>query len=144
MTRVTLMAVLMGLSPSPVTADELKVSQLEQDLRDLQRQVQTLSRQVDLQRVAPPPAAQGAGRPRDAVRSVAVPAWVDAAKWQRIQPGMGELEVIGILGSPTSMRTEDGARLLLYALEIGASGFLVGKVRLHDRVVESVQKPTLQ
>ena len=61
-----------------------------------------------------------------------------------VRPGMSELEVIAILGSPTSMRTEEGARVLLYALEIGASGFLVGSVRLRERSVESVQNPTLR
>jgi hypothetical protein len=57
---------------------------------------------------------------------------------------MSELESIGILGTPTSLRMEEGTRLLLYALEIGSSGFLVGSVRLRDGSVVSVQKPTLQ
>ena len=57
---------------------------------------------------------------------------------------MNELEVIGLLGPPSSMRTECEARVLLYALEIGSSGFLVGSVVLHDRAVAEVRPPTLQ
>lgn len=132
----------------PVTcvgADDLKVSQLEQDVRDLQRQVQALTRQLETPRGAVAPAAIAPARPREAAAPAAtIPAWVDAAKWSLIRPGMGELEVVGLLGAPTSMRVEDGARVLFYAMEIGASGFLGGNVRLKDRSVVSVSKPTLQ
>ena len=57
---------------------------------------------------------------------------------------MSELEVIDLLGAPTSMRAEGDARVLLYALEIGASGFLGGSVTLRDRTVAEVRPPTLQ
>ena len=71
-------------------------------------------------------------------------AWVDGSKWQRIKTGMTELEVIGLLGPPTSMRAKDSDRVLLYAMEIGSSGFLSGSVRLRDRVVLEVQAPALR
>ena len=70
--------------------------------------------------------------------------WIDAAKWARVKPGMSELEAITLLGPPTSMREENGARVLYYALEIGASGFLGGSVTLRDRVVSEVRTPQLQ
>ncbi len=57
---------------------------------------------------------------------------------------MSELEVIEILGQPTSMRSEGDSRLLLYAMEIGASGFLSGSVRLRDGEVVEVQTPILK
>jgi hypothetical protein len=57
---------------------------------------------------------------------------------------MSELEVISLLGPPTSMRTTDGQRVLLYAMEIGASGFLSGRVNMRDRVVLEVQSPVLR
>src|SRR5689334_8546238 len=44
MARVLLMMVLAAAAHSAQAADDLKVSQLEQDVRDLQRQVQALSR----------------------------------------------------------------------------------------------------
>jgi hypothetical protein len=57
---------------------------------------------------------------------------------------MTELEVIGLLGPPTSMRAQSDERVLLYALEIGTSGFLGGSVTLRDRSVTEVQKPVLR
>jgi hypothetical protein len=42
------------------------------------------------------------------------------------------------------MREQDGSRMLFYAMEIGASGFLTGNVTLRDRVVASVRPPQLQ
>lgn len=57
---------------------------------------------------------------------------------------MSELEVIGTLGPPTSMRDEGGARVLLYAMEIGSTGYLGGSVTLRDRAVSEVRQPVLQ
>jgi hypothetical protein len=147
MIRPMLVAALLSAAFDVPAADELRVSQLEQDVRDLQRQVQALSRQISL----PPsgaPTAAGASRVREAARaereSATPPVWIDATKWQKIQPGMGELDVLAILGTPTSMRMEGETRMLLYALEIGASGFLRGSISMRDRSVISVQKPYLQ
>jgi hypothetical protein len=136
----------MMLACTPVlaaAADDLKVAQLEQDVRDLKRQVQALARQLDeiRNRPASPPAR--VGQSPDA-KPTSHDAWVDAAKWQRLRIGMTELEIVGLLGPPTSMRDENGARLLLYAMEIGASGYLSGSVSLRDRVVVSIQKPELK
>jgi hypothetical protein len=69
---------------------------------------------------------------------------VDARKWDALRTGMSELEVIGLLGAPTTMREEGGARLLFYALEIGSSGFLGGSITLRDRTVTEIRRPTLQ
>lgn len=145
MLRVLLIA---GLFCSPIAAmaaDELEVAQLRQDVRELQRQVQMLSRQVDAQRSQS--ALQGnVSGPKSSASTVigVTPAWVDAARWQKVTSGMSELEVITALGPPTSMRTEEGQRVLLYALEIGSSGFLSGSVTLRDRAVVRIQKPVLQ
>jgi hypothetical protein len=149
MIRPMLFVLLLGNGVAAMAADDLKVTQLEQDVRDLQRQVQALTRQVESQARLPPAVAEATGRHREVPRGAspavqALPAWVDAAKWQRILPGMSELEVLGVLGPPTSMRMQQGARVLLYAMEIGASGFLGGSVTLRDRSVSAVQVPTLQ
>jgi hypothetical protein len=140
--RVWLFALLLPIAAS--AADDTRFSFLEQEVRNLQREVQSLSQQVnDLQRrpagtsTAPLLPERGATLPES-------DAWIDAAKWKRLRTGMSELEVIGILGPPTSMREEQGARVLLYALEIGSSGFLGGSVWFRDRVVEQVKVPTLQ
>jgi len=139
-----LLAALLFLAPmSAWSSDESRLSFLEQEVRNLQRQVQSLSRQLDELRTRPdrpstPPASVVP------VPSAASGHWIDAAKWRRVQPGMSELEVVELLGPPTSVREEGGARMLLYALEIGTSGFLGGSVRLRDRAVVEVRAPSLQ
>ena len=52
--------------------------------------------------------------------------------------------VVSLLGPPTSMREESGARVLFYALEIGTSGFLGGSVTFRNRAVAEVKTPVLQ
>jgi hypothetical protein len=61
-----------------------------------------------------------------------------------LRAGMSELEVINILGPPTSMRQEGEARVLLYAMEIGSSNFLGGSVEFRDKAVSAINKPTLK
>ena len=143
MTRIASLA----LALLPLTswaADDHRVRFLEQEVRNLQRQVQALTRQVEMLTTRPSrlegrssPIADGASAPANDT-------WLDAGKWQALKPGMSELEVIEALGPPTSMREEDGSRMLFYAMEIGASGFLGGSVTLRDRVVASVRPPQLQ
>jgi hypothetical protein len=129
-------------------ADDGRISFLEQEVRNLQRQVQALSRQIDEMRTRPDrlesprtDLKQGVPAPMPAL---ALPGWVDAAKWKQVHTGMSEMEVIATLGAPSSMREEDGARVLLYAMEIGPSGFLGGSVTLRDRKVVQVLQPTLR
>lgn len=132
------------LMPLAAVADAGRVSYLEQEVRNLQRQSMALSRRIDeLERRSTPVAA---ARER-VVPGTAVSrsdAWLDAASWRKLRPGMSELEVVTLLGPPTSMRETEGARVLFYALEIGTSGFLGGSVKIRDRVVFEVQPPTLQ
>jgi hypothetical protein len=108
--------------------------------------VQALSRQVDELRTRPdrievPLSTTPAPAPTSEAN---LPRWVDASLWRRLRPGMSELEVISSLGAPTSMREEDGANVLLYAMEIGSSGFLGGSVKLRGRAVIEVRPPILQ
>ena len=132
--------VLMPLTAS--AADAQRISFLEQEVRNLQRQVQSLSRQIDELRTRP-------DRPTThALAASVAPSpgsdqWINAARWKQVRRGMSELEVIDLLGAPTSMRAEGDARVLLYAMEIGSSGFLRGSVTLRDRAVVEVQQPTL-
>ncbi len=142
MNRV-LVAILCCAPLVAVAADEWKVSQLEQDMRNLQRQVQAQSQQIDALRLQ-------MARPeqiRPPVRPDVLPvagAWIDAAKWQRVRNGMSGLEVIGQLGPPTSLRVSGGGRVLLYAIEIGSAGFLSGSVTLRERMVTSLETPVLK
>jgi hypothetical protein len=135
--------------PASVPADDFKVIKLEQDVRNLERQVSDLYRQVNaLQRrgtesETTPSAAD------HAIQSVPVPdnvPWFDVRNWDRVRVGMNELDVIHLLGKPTSMRGGEAAdaRTLLYATEIGSSGFLSGSVELKNRQVVAVNKPVLK
>jgi hypothetical protein len=137
------------LLPLPALAvDDVRISLLEQEIRNLQRQVQVLTRQVDELRTRPsrPDALSSRAAPANArdMTSEDLPRWVDAALWRNLRPGMSELAVISSLGPPNSMREEEGVRVLLYAMEIGASGFLGGSVKLRERAVVEVVAPALQ
>jgi outer membrane murein-binding lipoprotein Lpp len=149
MTRYHLAAILLCVPMAAAAADDFKISQLETDVRDLQRQVQAQSQQInELRSQLTRP--QGQVRQPSSSSSSPTPAavnsgtWLDASKWQRVRAGMTELDVVGLLGPPTSMRTKDTERVLFYAMEIGSSGFLSGSVTLHDRVVLEVQVPALR
>ncbi len=126
-------------------ADEGRVSFLEQEVRNLQRQMMTLTRRVDELSSRPPSAAGRIEAPRSFKEPDASSGrWLDSAKWRQLKPGMSELETVTLLGPPTSMREVDGARVLFYALEIGASGFLGGSVKFRDRAVSEIRTPVLQ
>jgi hypothetical protein len=144
MLRMLLLLLLLPLTAA--AADEHRISFLEQEVRNLQRQVLSLSRQVD--ELKRPGRAGGPSSPiiieSGANTGGELPAWVDAARWQKVREGMGELEVIQALGKPSSMRETAGARVLLYALELGPAAFLSGSVTLRDGTVVEVRRPTLQ
>ena len=129
------------LQAAPI--DEFRLSDIEQSLRTLETTVKDQARQIaELQRqsghtalpVTTPSAVSNDSR------------WVSSSNWARIKPGMEELQVIEILGAPTQQRTGDDSkrRTLLYAMEIGRSGFLSGSIILTDGRVSSVEIPTLK
>jgi hypothetical protein len=131
--------------PAPLLADDYKVIKLEQDVRNLERQVSELTRQVTAltrQRV-----------PYDGPTPAVVPAepaaanelWLNSDNWKRLHVGMDELDVLRILGKPASMRADTAeSRTLLYAMEIGRSGFLGGNVQLREHRVVAINRPVLK
>ena len=124
--------------------DDGRVSFLEQEVRNLQRQVMSLTRRVDELGTRPsraPETLPPISRPQSGETPER---WLDAAKWRQLKAGMSELEVVSVLGRPTSMREEGGGRVLFYALEIGSSGFLGGSVKFRDRAVSEIRTPILQ
>jgi hypothetical protein len=142
MPRLFLIALLL-LTPFVATADDLRIAQMEQEIRDLKRNVQTLTRQVEeLRRLQAMPGVRRL--PSSPNASALSTDWVDLSKWNHLRPGMSEMEVLSSLGPPTTMRDENGAKVLRYALEISSGGFLSGSVTLRDRVVVEVRKPVLQ
>lgn len=146
MQRTVLAVLLLGAPVWSAAADALQVAQIEQDIRRLQQQLQEQARQIEALRLqllqrAPQPGPLPSAPPPP---PPAQPAWLDASLWMQVRPGMGELEVIALLGPPTSMRSADNGRVLLYAMEIGASGFLGGSITLRNGVVTEVQIPRLR
>ena len=135
----------LGVASAALGADDFRVIKLEQDVRTLERQVQTLLRQVEELRMQRSRDGNfGVAPAREPERPERGQEWLVAAHWEQIRPGMDELEVIELLGVPSSMRHEDDRRILLYALEIGSSGFLGGSVVLRNAVVVAVERPTLK
>jgi hypothetical protein len=141
---IVVAAATFAMSATASSDDPFRIIKLEQDVRNLERQVQTLSRQLDeLRTQAGRTGAQETARePR--APSQPPSTWLDIGNWDRLRVGMSELDVIRALGPPTTMRQENGTRVLLYALEIGASGFLAGSVRLEEREVVAIDKPALR
>lgn len=146
--RYPLLALLLLLGQSAPAADDdtYRLMKLEQDVRNLERQVQTLTRQLDEvnQKVSRAGDRSAPARSSSASAATSSTAWLEAARWDRVRTGMSELEVIDVLGPPSSMREENGARVLLYAMEIGSTGFLGGSVEFRDRAVTAINKPMLK
>lgn len=147
--RYPLLALLLLLGQGALAAedDTYRLMKVEQDVRTLEREVQTLTRQLDelkQQQSRAGDRSSPAARSSNASAATSSTAWLEAARWDRVRTGMSELEVIGVLGAPTSMREENGARVLLYAMEIGSSAFLGGSVEFRDRAVTAVNKPVLK
>ena len=123
--------------------DTYRLMKVEQDVRNLEREVQTLTRQLDELRQQQSRAGDRSSSPRasGAPAAASSTAWLEATRWDRVRKGMSELEVIDVLGPPSSMRQDGDTRVLLYAMEIGASGFLGGSVEFRDRAVTAINKP---
>lgn len=143
--RLTHCAVLLALSCSPALgADANRIIALEQDVRNLERVVGNLEREIrELRRSGDRTGqrTQGSSPTRTSSSDLQ---WVDASKWKQVQRSMSELEVIELLGPPNTMRMEGAFRVLLYAMELGSTGFLSGSVRLRDGEVVEVQTPSLK
>lgn len=155
MPRLPMMLLGLALPLLAPAQDSHQVARLEQEVRQLQREVGTLSQLVNQLRsqadrqppvaTAPLPALSGATGARVAPPATAtLPRWVDADRWQRMQPGMNELQVIGELGPPTSTRRDGSRHTLFYALEIGPGAFLAGSVSLQDQAVVTIETPALK
>jgi len=133
------------LSSVAVAASDPLVEQLRTDLRTLEREVRELSRRVDQLQTQSPPVERS---PVGVMRRSTAPdpsAWIAPEKWEQVRSGMTAQQVILVLGTPVSMRTDDaGVQTLFYTLPIGDGGFLTGTIRLRDDAVLDVQKPTLK
>lgn len=133
----------LSIMPAAAAAD-YKIIKLEQDVRNLERQVYTLQRQVDELRMRSRRDTGADLTTSESQASSTSERWLQIERWRRIDLGTSETAVLEALGPPTSMRKEAGARVLLYALEIGSSGFLSGSVTLEDSQVTAIEPPVLK
>jgi hypothetical protein len=117
--------------------DYNRIIRLEQDVRTLERQVSTLQREMAELRHSRGSAPMG-------TLGMSAESAAPPKKWERLRIGAREMDVIELLGPPTSMRVQDESRILLYAMEIGSSGFLSGSVTLKDREVVAIELPVLK
>jgi hypothetical protein len=127
--------------------DTLRVRQLEQDIMRLQRELDAQSRRLDTLERTQRNASSGMPAPTPRVRDEDnSPAWLVGTNWDRIRPGMKELEVIALLGRPTTVRVEDDGkgRAFFYAMELGPNAILSGNVRLGDAGVTEINRPALR
>jgi hypothetical protein len=134
------------IAPLSQAQDELRVRQLETEVMRLQREIDAQSYRIEsLERSVRTgaPVAPVAAMPRAADNS---PAWLVTSNWERLRRGMKDVDVIAVLGRPTSVRTEaDGkSHTLLYALEIGPNAVLAGNVRMGETGVAEINRPTLK
>jgi hypothetical protein len=143
-----LIVALAGAAAPASSQDALRVRQLENDINRLQRELEAQSRRIDeLERATRSVSATVSTAAPDIIRKPeSLPAWLLPTNWDRIRPGMKELDVIALLGRPTSVRTDpDGkTHALLYAIELGPTAVLAGNVRLNDSGVAEVNKPILR
>ena len=146
---VFLAAAATAVVPAPALAqDELRIRQLENDVRALQREVSMQSERIN--RLESSARLPGAGStppvtiaPRAADSS---PAWLVSTNWDKLRTGMKELEVIALLGRPTSVRADENGKThtMFYALELGPNAFLTGTVTFGDAGVAEINRPTLR
>jgi hypothetical protein len=140
-----------ALLPLPTFAqDALRIRQLENDVRSLQREVSMQNLRIErLESSARMPGAGSVQPPTTSTEPRAAdssPAWLVSTNWDKLRPGMKELDVIALLGRPTSVRTDENAktRTMFYALELGPSAFLTGNVTFGDAGVAEINRPTLR
>src|SRR5262245_24082778 len=143
-----LLLIALACSTSAVAQiDELRVRQLENEVSRLQRELDAQSRRIEeLERTARSGAVAPRPPPVTQPREDRSPAWLVSTNWDRLRPGMKELDVIALLGRPTSVRTDaEGKRhSLFYALELGPNAVLSGNVQFDDAGVTAVNKPVLR
>lgn len=135
------------LLSTPGQAADTEVAQLRNDIRSLEREVRELTRKVDqLQQARGTPASPAAGTRLATAADPDPTAWIAPEKWDRIRAGMTAQQVILVLGTPVSMRSEGNpaTQVLFYTLPIGDGGFLTGTVRLRNDAVLEVQRPVLK
>jgi len=141
----------LALAALPASSqDALRVRQLEGDVQRLERDIQAQSRRIDqleqsVRSAGTAPLSTSPSLLRQSAGEGS-PAWLVSTNWDRVKPGMEVVDVIALLGRPTTVRREDDGKkhVLLYALELGPNAVLAGNVELTESGVAQVNKPGLR
>jgi hypothetical protein len=134
--------------PLPAFAqDDLRVRQLENEVMRLQREIDAQNMRIErLESSARTPGSVSLPPTTSSRAADSSPAWLVGTNWDKLRTGMKELDVIALLGRPSSVRTDDSAKThtLFYAMELGPNQFLTGNVRFGDAGVAEINRPTLK
>src|SRR5690349_5588837 len=134
-----------AVAPVVHAQEDLRLRQLENEVLRLQREIDAQNMRIEgLERSARLPG--GGSSPPVVVSPRAAdssPSWLISANWDKVHTGMKELDVIALLGRPTSVHTdEDGkTHVMFYAMELGPNTFLTGNVRVGDAGVTQITRP---
>lgn len=144
------LALLLAL-PAGAQTDRLRIEELRQDIRRLERTIQEQARRIDrlereLARAGRPTTSAAAREGAEAAPDGSFEAWIAPQRWDRLREGMTAQEVIAILGPPTAVRPDGTSptRTLFYTLQIGDTAFLSGTVQLENDRVRAVERPALK
>lgn len=140
-----LMVLLATSSTLAAPIDEFRISDIEQKLRDLETTTREQARLI-AQLQSQTPGAKTSAPIASVIPTNDEQRWLKSGNWAHLKPGMSELQVIELLGVPTQVRSSDDGqtRSLLYAMEIGRSGFLSGKVELQSGKLTLIELPHLK
>jgi hypothetical protein len=149
MWRVTIATLLTALGVTATAQDALRIQELRQEINELQRlvrdqsrRIDALERQISQAKIAPSPGVSS--RSASAAPKPSSDKWLVPAAWERLRTGMTEQQVLDVLGYPTTARGTGASKTLFYTVQVGASGFLSGRVVIVDNVVQEIQKPVLR
>src|SRR5687767_10100878 len=148
----SLLGIVLAISvPAAAQLEDIRTRQLMQDVAELQRTVRQQALRIDqlereISRLTGTPVASPVAREGVSAADVEKQRWLAPKTWDRVSVGMSEIEVLEILGYPTSARAgqEKSMKTLFYSVQVSPAGFLSGNVELENNRVRAVQRPTLR
>ena len=123
------------------TMEELKKSiiLLKQIVEEQDKRIKVLEKEVSELKGTKPIASSGEERTSES--AIKQNEWKVGSNWDKIKNGMSEMQVISILGKPTSVEELIPFKTIFYRGEVSVSGFVSGNVKLMDDRVWQVNKP---
>jgi hypothetical protein len=149
MARVGLLFLMCGMAGAQTSAPKVdpkqdpKVDALMKDVADLKRTAADQERRIaELEKTLA--ALQAVVAPLPTRLPEATPAWHKASSWNQIKLGMGESQVVDVLGPPTSVQVTIDMRVLLYTPDPHSTSTLNGSVTLVDDRVTAMNPPAFE